>query len=43
LVFAADGGELAAVAIADEPVGGVPVLDDVEAFVDLPPTRNLWA
>jgi hypothetical protein len=29
------GGELAAAAVEDEAVGAVPVLDDVEALVDL--------
>jgi hypothetical protein len=41
LVLATVGGELTAVAVADEAVGGVPVLDHVEAFVDLPEASEL--
>ena len=35
LLVTAVGGELAAFPEEDEPVGGVPVLGDVESFVDL--------
>ena len=35
LVVVAVGGDVAVFAVVDEPVRGVPVLDDVEAFVDL--------
>jgi hypothetical protein len=36
LLFTAIRGQFALTTIADEVIGRVPVLDDVESFVDLP-------
>ncbi len=41
LVFAVGAGELAVLAVEDDGVGAVPVLDDLEAVVDLAPQRGV--
>ena len=42
LVVSLVGGDVAAFAVVNEPVGGVPVFDHVEAFLDLPSTPRKY-